>query len=159
HARASQAQQEIQQLARPLFDVRSAARRVLEPGWNTLSVVQREEFVRLFGDHLLWGYLSLVRGRLSRDRPPTIRLVAEEVVGGWRRRSAAREQDGRRRAYFISSSPARRASERRKPLTTKGRCGIRPSLAAASRMLQCASRARETPNGRDRRFRCQTRFA
>jgi len=97
HARASQAQQEIQQLARPLFDVRSAARRVLEPGWNTLSVVQREEFVRLFGDHLLWGYLSLVRGRLSRDRPPTIRLVAEEVGAGGRValvRTVVRTKDG-----------------------------------------------------------------
>jgi len=74
-ARAAQAQEDIRKLARPLFDVRAAARRVLEPEWNTLSPVQREEFIRLFGDHLLSGYLTLVRSKLSRDRLPVIRLV------------------------------------------------------------------------------------
>jgi phospholipid transport system substrate-binding protein len=97
HARARQAQYEISLLARPLFDVRGAARRVLEPEWRTLSVIQREEFIRLFGDHLLWGYLSLVRGKLSRDRPPTIRLVAEETGAGGRValvRTLIRSKDG-----------------------------------------------------------------
>jgi ABC-type transporter MlaC component len=83
-SRASRAQYQIRQLARPLFDVRGAARRVLGPEWSALSVGEREEFIRLFGDHLLSGYLSLVRGKLSRDRPPTIRLVAEEVGAGGR---------------------------------------------------------------------------
>ena len=40
------------------------ARRVLEPEWSALSVVEREEFIRLFGDRLLWGYLSIVRDKL-----------------------------------------------------------------------------------------------
>jgi phospholipid transport system substrate-binding protein len=96
-SRDSRAQHDIRQLARPLFDVRSAARRVLGPEWNALSVVQREEFIRLFGDHLLWGYLSLVRGKLSRDRPPTIRLVAEEIGAGGRValvRTMIRAKDG-----------------------------------------------------------------
>jgi phospholipid transport system substrate-binding protein len=79
---ASQAQHEISQLARPLFDVPGAARRVLEPEWSALSVVEREEFTRLFGDRLLWGYLSIVRGKLPRDRPPAIRVVGEEVAAG-----------------------------------------------------------------------------
>src|SRR2546428_5078873 len=80
----SQAQHEIRQLARLLFDVPGAARRVLEPEWSALSVVEREEFIRLFGDRLLWGYLSIVRGKLPRDQPPTIRLVGEEVGAGGR---------------------------------------------------------------------------
>src|SRR2546425_13297485 len=59
---ASQARHEIRQLARHRFDVPGAARRVLEPEWSALSVVEREEFIQLFGDRLLWGYLSIVRG-------------------------------------------------------------------------------------------------
>jgi phospholipid transport system substrate-binding protein len=78
----SQAQHEISQLARLLFDVPGAARRVLEPEWSELSVVEREEFIGLFGDRLLWGYLSIVRGKLPRDRPPAIRLVGEDVGAG-----------------------------------------------------------------------------
>jgi phospholipid transport system substrate-binding protein len=79
----SQAQFEIRQLAQPLFDIRGAARRVLEPKWRVLSVVEREKFVRLLGDRLLDGYLSIVRGKLPRDRPPTVRIVGEEVgLGG-----------------------------------------------------------------------------
>jgi ABC-type transporter MlaC component len=96
-SRASRAQYQIRQLARPLFDVRGAARRVLGPEWSALSVGEREEFIRLFGDHLLSGYLSLVRGKLSRDRPPTIRLVAEEVGAGGRValvRTVIRAKDG-----------------------------------------------------------------
>jgi phospholipid transport system substrate-binding protein len=79
---ASQAQHEIRQLARHRFDVPGAARRVLEPEWSALSVVEREEFIQLFGDRLLWGYLSIVRGKLPRDRPPAIRLVGEDVGAG-----------------------------------------------------------------------------
>ena len=96
-ARADQAQNQIRQLARPLFDIRGAARRVLEPEWNRLSAVEREEFIRLFGDHLLWGYLSLVRGKLSLDRPLNIRFVAEEVGAGGRValvRTVIRARDG-----------------------------------------------------------------
>jgi ABC-type transporter MlaC component len=78
----SQAQHEISQLARLLFDVPGAARRVLEPEWSELSVVEREEFIGLFGDRLLWGYLNIVRGKLPRDRPPAIRLVGEDVGAG-----------------------------------------------------------------------------
>jgi len=94
---ASQAQHEIRQLARLLFDVPGAARRVLEPEWSALSVVEREEFIRLFGDRLLGGYLSLVRGKLPRDRPPAIRLVGEEVGAGGRValvRTMIRAKDG-----------------------------------------------------------------
>jgi len=94
---ASQAQHEIRQLGRLLFDVPGAARHVLEPEWSALSVVEREEFIRLFGDRLLWGYLSIVRGKLPRDRPPTIRLVGEEVGAGGRValvRTMIRAKDG-----------------------------------------------------------------
>ena len=73
------------------------ARRVLEPEWSALSVVEREEFIRLFGDRLLWGYLSIVRGKLPRDQPPTIRLVGEEVGAGGRValvRTMIRAKDG-----------------------------------------------------------------
>src|SRR5207245_1598877 len=81
---ASQAQHEIRHLARLRFDVPGAARRVLEPEWSALSVVERDEFIQLFGDRLLWGYLSIVRGKLPRDRPPAIHLVGEEVGAGGR---------------------------------------------------------------------------
>ena len=94
---ASQAQHEIRQLARLRFDVPGAARRVLEPEWRALSVVEREEFIRLFGDRLLRGYISIIRGKLPRDRPPTIRLVGEEVDTGERVafvRTMIRARDG-----------------------------------------------------------------
>ena len=94
---ASQAQHEIRQLARLLFDVPGAARRVLEPEWSALSVVEREEFIRLFGDRLLGGYLSLVRGKLPGDRPPAIHLVGEEMGAGGRValvRTMIRAKDG-----------------------------------------------------------------
>jgi phospholipid transport system substrate-binding protein len=52
---------------------------VLEPEWKVLSGAEREEFVRLFGDRLLRAYLGVVRGLLPRDRPPTVRVVAEEI--------------------------------------------------------------------------------
>src|SRR5439155_25181520 len=58
---ASQAQHEIRQLARLLFDVPDAARRVLEPEWSALSVVKREELIRIFDDRLLRGNRGLVR--------------------------------------------------------------------------------------------------
>jgi len=94
---AGQAQDEIRQLARLRFDVPGAARRVLEPKWSALSVVEREEFIWLLGDRLLWGYLSLVRGKLPRDRPPAIRVVGEEVGAGGRValvRTMVRAKDG-----------------------------------------------------------------
>jgi phospholipid transport system substrate-binding protein len=94
---ASQAQHEISQLARRLFDLPGMARRVLEPEWSALSVVEREEFARLFGDRLLQGYLSIVRGKLPRDRPPTVRLVGEEVGASGRTalvRTTIRAKDG-----------------------------------------------------------------
>ena len=53
HVRSPCMQHEIRQLARLLFDVPGAARRVLEPECSALSVVEREEFIRLFGDRLL----------------------------------------------------------------------------------------------------------
>src|SRR5207302_6846266 len=43
---ASQARHEIRQLARLRFDVPGAARRVLEPEWSALSVVERDEFIQ-----------------------------------------------------------------------------------------------------------------
>jgi ABC-type transporter MlaC component len=94
---ASQAQNEISQLARRLFDVPGVAHRVLEPEWSALSVVEREEFTRLFGDRLLRGFLSIVRGKLPRDRPPTVRLVGEEVGASGRTalvRTTIRAKDG-----------------------------------------------------------------
>src|SRR5207247_1309183 len=125
---ASEAQHEIRQLARLLFDVPGAARRVLEPEWSALSVVEREEFIRLFGDRLLWGYLSIVRGKLPGDRPPAIHLVGEDVgaaeIRSRRRRpvpdSAARERDCRRKACSLSPSPARCASEGGSAMMMKG---------------------------------------
>src|SRR5438132_14042942 len=71
---ASQAHHEIRQLARVLFDVPRAARRVLEPEWSALSVVEREEFIRLFGARLLRGYLSIVLSKMPQNRPPAIRI-------------------------------------------------------------------------------------
>jgi len=106
---AGEARHKIRQLARPLFDVPGAARRVLEPEWSALSVVEREEFIRLFGDRLLWGYLSIVRGKLPRDRPPTIRLVDEEVGAGGRIalvRTMIRAKDGADvRFDYVMSKP------------------------------------------------------
>jgi phospholipid transport system substrate-binding protein len=79
-----QAEADIRRLADPLFDVRSAAQRVLDAEWRTLSAVQREEFIRLFGDRLLGAYLGIVRGLLPRSRPPTVRVLAEDVGAGGR---------------------------------------------------------------------------
>jgi phospholipid transport system substrate-binding protein len=79
-----QAEDDIRRLAHPLFDVRSAAQRVLDAEWKTLSAAQREEFIRLFGDRLLGAYLGIVRGLLPRRRAPTVRVLAEEVGAGGR---------------------------------------------------------------------------
>jgi phospholipid transport system substrate-binding protein len=77
-----QAEDDIRRLAHPLFDVRSAAQRVLDAEWKRLSAAQREEFIRLFGDRLLRAYLGVVRGLLPRSRPPTVRVLAEEIGAG-----------------------------------------------------------------------------
>ena len=93
----SQAEDAIRRLARPLFDISGAARRALEPEWRTRSLAEREEFTRLFGDHLLRTYISMVRGRLPRGQPPTIRLGAETIDAGGRValvRTMVRGKDG-----------------------------------------------------------------
>jgi phospholipid transport system substrate-binding protein len=76
---ARHAEEDMRRLVQTQFDVPSAARRVLEPEWEALGVAEREEFIRLFGDRLLRAYLGVVRGLLLRDRPPTVRVVAEEI--------------------------------------------------------------------------------
>lgn len=81
---AARAEDDIHRLAQPLFDVRSAARSVLDAEWRTLSVAQQEEFVRLFGDRLRRAYLGLVRGLIPRGQRPTVRVVAEEIGAGRR---------------------------------------------------------------------------
>jgi phospholipid transport system substrate-binding protein len=94
---ADQAEHEIRQLARLRFDIPGAARRVLQPEWSALSMGEREEFTRLFGDRLLWGYISIIRGALPRDRPPAIRIVGEEMSVGSRTaliRTTIRAKDG-----------------------------------------------------------------
>ena len=93
----SQAEDAIRRLARPLFDISGAARRALEPEWRTRSLAEREEFTRLFGDHLLRTYISMVRGRLPRGQPPTIRLGAETIDADGRValiRTMVRSKDG-----------------------------------------------------------------
>jgi phospholipid transport system substrate-binding protein len=65
--------------ARALFDGRRAAARALGARWADLTRPERDEFVRMFSDVLERTYLNLVQARLPRDRPPSIRVVAEDI--------------------------------------------------------------------------------
>jgi outer membrane protein OmpA-like peptidoglycan-associated protein len=78
---ARRARDDVRDLARPLFDGRQAARRALGVEWNKRTSAEREEFARIFTAVLERAYLDMVRARLPRNRPPAVRVVAEDITG------------------------------------------------------------------------------
>jgi outer membrane protein OmpA-like peptidoglycan-associated protein len=79
---AKQARDDVRDLAQALFDGRGAARRALGPEWHQRTVAEREEFARMFTGVLEHAYLEIVRAWLPRDRPPTVRILDEDVARG-----------------------------------------------------------------------------
>jgi phospholipid transport system substrate-binding protein len=78
---ATQARDDIRGLARALFDGREASRRVLGPDWDQRTRGERDDFARTFAGVLERAYLTILQGRLPRDRPPTVRIIGEDLVG------------------------------------------------------------------------------
>ncbi|HEU4371318.1 MAG TPA: ABC transporter substrate-binding protein [Methylomirabilota bacterium] len=78
---ATQARDDVRGLARALFDGREASRRALGPDWEQCSSAERADLARTFTGVLERAYLTIVRARLPRDRPPTIRVIGEDLAG------------------------------------------------------------------------------
>jgi phospholipid transport system substrate-binding protein len=78
---ATQARDDVSGLARASFDGREASRRALGPDWDERTSAERDDFARTFTGVLERAYLTIVQARLPRDRPPTIRVLGEDLVG------------------------------------------------------------------------------
>jgi phospholipid transport system substrate-binding protein len=78
---ATQARDDVRGLARASFDGREASRRALGPNWDECTSAERDDFARTFTGVLERAYLTIVQARLPRDRPPTIRVLGEDLVG------------------------------------------------------------------------------
>ena len=78
---ANQAQGDLRNLARALFDGREAARRALGPAWDGRTGAEREEFIRIFTGVVEHAFLEIVQSRLPGDRPPAVRVVGEGTIG------------------------------------------------------------------------------
>ena len=77
---ANQAQDDLRNLARALFDGREAARRALGPAWDGRTGAEREEFIRIFTGVVEHAFLEFVQSRLPGDRPPAVRVVGEGTI-------------------------------------------------------------------------------
>ncbi len=76
----TQARDDVRGLARDLFDGREASRRALGPEWGRRTSAERDDFARTFTGVLERAYLTIVQARLPRDRPPTIRVIGEDLA-------------------------------------------------------------------------------
>jgi outer membrane protein OmpA-like peptidoglycan-associated protein len=77
-----QARAEFRGLTHALFDGRAAARQALGPEWDKRTMAGRDDFARIFSDVLDRAYFEIVQGQLPRYRPPSIRVIGEDVSGG-----------------------------------------------------------------------------
>ena len=75
-----EAWQEVQRLGGDLFDGQPAARRTLGPAWEQRTEPERAELSSMLGAILSHAYLEIARARLPRDRPPEMRVLAEDVT-------------------------------------------------------------------------------
>jgi phospholipid transport system substrate-binding protein len=93
---AQQARDDVRGLASTLFDGRTAARQALGGAWSQRTAAERDEFTRAFTAVLERAYLEIVEARLPRDRPPTIRILSEDVTaeGAAIVRTKVRARDG-----------------------------------------------------------------
>ena len=78
---AKQGLDDVRDLARALFDGRSASRRALGPEWDRRTGPEQEEFARTFTATLEHAYLEMLRAHLPRDRSPAIRITDEQATG------------------------------------------------------------------------------
>ncbi len=82
---ANQAQGDLRNLARALFDGREAARRALGPAWDGRTGAEREEFIRIFTGVVEHAFLEIVQSRLPGDvmnRSGKGWLVRDVVIDG-----------------------------------------------------------------------------
>jgi phospholipid transport system substrate-binding protein len=78
---ATQARDDVRGLTRASFAGLEASRRALGPDWDQRTRAERDDFTRTFTGVLERAYLTIVQARLPRDRPPTIRVIGEDLVG------------------------------------------------------------------------------
>jgi peptidoglycan-associated lipoprotein len=78
---AEQGLEDVRDLARALFDGRSAGRRALGPEWDQRTGPEQEEFSRVFTAALEHAYLEMLRAQLPREWLPAIRITGEEATG------------------------------------------------------------------------------
>ena len=78
----AEAREAVRDLARGLFDGRQAARHALGPEWDKRTTPEREQFTTAFTEVIERAYLELLRARMPRDRPPSLRVLDEQVGEG-----------------------------------------------------------------------------
>ena len=78
----TEAREAVRDLARGLFDGPQAARRALGPEWDKRTTQEREQFTAAFTDVIERAYLEVLRARMPRDRPPSLRVLDEQVGEG-----------------------------------------------------------------------------
>src|SRR5439155_12181517 len=106
-----QAWEEVQRLGGDLFDGQPAARRTLGPAWEARTASERAELSSMLGAILSHAYLEVARARLPRDRPPELRVLAEDVTrdGAATVRTSVHARDGSelRLDYMMGSAAGR----------------------------------------------------
>ena len=73
--------QAIHALVNEVFDYRDAAARALGPAWQSRTLAQQAEFVRLFADFIERGYIALIGTKASVTGGLKIRYLEESVTG------------------------------------------------------------------------------
>src|SRR5688572_7606460 len=81
-ATPTEARDGVRDLARGLFAGPQAARHALGPEWDRLTTAQREQFTTAFTDVIERAYLEVLRARMPRNRPPSLRVLDERVGEG-----------------------------------------------------------------------------
>lgn len=72
----------IRAITRQVFDIREAAKLSLGPAWRDRSEVEREEFVRLYGDVLERAFIAWIAARAQIAGGPQVSFLGESVGGG-----------------------------------------------------------------------------
>jgi outer membrane protein OmpA-like peptidoglycan-associated protein len=91
-----QAWSDVYQLAAPLFDGQTAARRTLGAQWERRSSRERAELADVVTGVLARAYLELAKARLPRDAAPTLNVLREDLTGDGAAtvRTSVRARDG-----------------------------------------------------------------
>jgi phospholipid transport system substrate-binding protein len=71
----------IREVVDQVFDYEEAAELVLGPVWQTRTLDQRTEFVRLFADFLERGFVALIGSKASVSSGVSVQYVSESIEG------------------------------------------------------------------------------